>query len=272
MWTIVVLALFAIYLFLIFPALRRHPDRVWMRGLFIAHRGVHNNKQGLPENSLIAFTVAKKLGFCIELDVRLSADGQPFVFHDETLERLCGREGSPEQYTFDELHEMKLSDSDQHIPHLSEVLKLTDGEVPLLIELKCDHRNCKALCRAVDALMQEYNGKYLIESFYPPALLWYRLHRRKVCRGILGDCYFRYEDAKLYQKLAGLLVFNFLARPDFVSYCHKNADVFSRGIVAALGAFPIGWTYTDPSMIASDTYNKAYIFENFIPDGPYREE
>jgi glycerophosphoryl diester phosphodiesterase len=59
-----------------------------MKTLIYAHRGA---SRYVPENSLPAFLLAAEQGADgIELDVRLTADGELAVFHDPTLERLCG--------------------------------------------------------------------------------------------------------------------------------------------------------------------------------------
>lgn len=272
MFPIIFVILFAIYLFLIFPSFRRHPDRAWMEGLFIAHRGVHNQKAGLPENSLLAFTAARKLGFAIELDVRLTADGEVVVFHDDHLQRVCGVEGRVSEMTLSQLQQLRLLGSEQTIPTLQQVLKTVDGEVPLLIEFKCEKNDCRALCKAVDALMREYNGKYLVQSFYPPVLFWYRRHHRRICRGILATNFWAQKNSKFYAKLAALLLFNFVARPDFVSYEARFGDCFARCICAALGAFPIGWTYKSADAVVAEGYNRAFIFEGFLPEKPYRQD
>lgn len=47
-----------------------------------------------PENTLAGLEIAARLGCrAIEFDVMLSVDGQPFLIHDETLERTSGRDG-----------------------------------------------------------------------------------------------------------------------------------------------------------------------------------
>ena len=57
---------------------------------FIAHRGVHLRSTIAGENSLEAIRYARRAGFAtIETDVRLTADGQLVVMHDETLNRTC---------------------------------------------------------------------------------------------------------------------------------------------------------------------------------------
>ena len=58
------------------------------RCLVIGHRGA---VALCPENTLPSFLTARDAGArMIELDVQQSADGALIVFHDETLERLCG--------------------------------------------------------------------------------------------------------------------------------------------------------------------------------------
>jgi glycerophosphoryl diester phosphodiesterase len=53
-----------------------------------AHRGLWDTAK--PENSLTAFDAARAAGIGVELDVRLTADDVPVVFHDAGLERMCG--------------------------------------------------------------------------------------------------------------------------------------------------------------------------------------
>ena len=54
-----------------------------------AHRGLWSAGDAV-ENSLAAFEKACRMGYGVELDVRLSSDGEAMVFHDETLKRLAG--------------------------------------------------------------------------------------------------------------------------------------------------------------------------------------
>ena len=78
--------------FLIAPRMRGKPDRTPLLGVLYAHRGLFDNDTDAPENSLPAFRRAIEAGYGIELDVQLSKDGVPVVFHDASLERMCGVE------------------------------------------------------------------------------------------------------------------------------------------------------------------------------------
>ena len=76
------------------------------RGFFYAHRGLYDNHHGVPENSLPAFRAAAEKGYGVELDVQLSADGQVVVFHDDTLDRICGVHGKVIDYPLEQLQEL----------------------------------------------------------------------------------------------------------------------------------------------------------------------
>ena len=70
----------------------------------VAHRG---GARLWPENTLAAFAGAARLGAdAVELDVRLTADGEVVVFHDEDTERTCGEPGSVEARTLAELRRL----------------------------------------------------------------------------------------------------------------------------------------------------------------------
>lgn len=87
----IVIGIPAFLIFLLAPRLsgrkRVHP----FLGVKWAHRGLHDKKRGIPENSFPAFRAAIEAGDGIELDVHLTKDGQVVVFHDDTFERICGR-------------------------------------------------------------------------------------------------------------------------------------------------------------------------------------
>ena len=66
-----------------------------------AHRGLHGD--GVPENSLEAFRLAKEAGYGVELDIHLLKDGNLAVFHDSKLERITGQAGVIEELTTENL-------------------------------------------------------------------------------------------------------------------------------------------------------------------------
>ena len=203
---IVLLALFLGLLFLAAPAVRRHPDRRVIKGLYIAHRGLHDIDKGTPENSLAAFAAAVARGYAIENDIHVTADGAVVVFHDNNLKRMCGVDVNIEESTLSELRKYTLLGTNEHIPTLKECLDLVDGRVPLLIEFKSQSfENSRKLCEAADEILKDYNGKYFIQSFYPPVLLWYRKNREEIWRGQLSTAF---KGEHISKRLLGFLLFN----------------------------------------------------------------
>jgi glycerophosphoryl diester phosphodiesterase len=124
-----------------------------MRDLFFdvsafayAHRGLWGGQ--VPENSLAAFAAAAKAGVGAELDVRTTRDDRLVVFHDATLERMCGQPERVDELSFRDIRMLKLPDGSP-IPTLEEALEAMVG-LPTLIEIKIDP--------APDGTERNYNG------------------------------------------------------------------------------------------------------------------
>jgi len=252
--------LYLILVFLTAPALRKHPDEAFLRGAKIAHRGLHDDSK--PENSLPAFQNAMDHHYAIEIDIHLTRDGKVVVFHDSKINRMCAANGTIEEMTLKEIKSLRLLNTDCAIPTLEECLETVKGRVPLLIEFKTVD-NTEELCRAADAILSRYHGKYLIQSFYPQVLRWYRKNRKEVCRGQLAT---RITKGPLHRQLLGKMFFNFLARPHFISYSHNYAKGLLWRFSCWLGATAVGWTFrSQEEWNQSEKYFSACIFENFFP-------
>ena len=265
---IAILLIVAIYLFMICPRLFGKPDRTLFFGVHYAHRGLFDNESQAPENSLSAIREAIKEGYGIEFDVQLSKDDVPVVFHDADLKRMCGVDGKVWDYTLEELQKMRLANSDQTIPTLSQVLEEVDGKVPLIVEYKIDRVDTK-VCELGNKLLETYKGTYCIESFHPFAVKWYRQNRPDILRGQLSENFIRDGKKKVTMFLMTYLLTNFMTRPDFIAYRHKDADNISRRICKGLGALLVAWTVRSQA-----EYEKAkkhfdlFIFDSCILKNP----
>lgn len=267
LWIIIVLAaVLLIYLFLIFPSARKHPHKNRYRNLFVAHRGLHNIKKGVPENSLAAFKSAIENGFALEIDIHVTKDNKIVIFHDDDLKRVCNNEGVVEQMTFDELSDFNLLGTDYKIPLLEELLEICDENSLLVIEYKCGPKNYKRLCENADKVLSSYNVPYIMQSFNPLALMWYKNNRKDIFRGQLASNFFKEGRKNLVEIICGFLLLNFLSRPDFISYDIKYPNTLSRRIAVGFGATSAGWTITSQKQLDNcKNDNNIYIFENFIP-------
>ena len=265
----VVIVLALLYLLMVMPRMVHRPDRTPFMGVLYAHRGLHDNASEVPENSMAAFQKAVDAGYGIELDVQLSKDKVPVVFHDFTLKRVCGAEGKVADYTYEELQQFSLCGSGQKIPKFEDFLKLVDGRVPLIIEYKIPG-GLTEVCPVADKLLQDYKGVYCIESFNPLGLLWYRQNRKKVLRGQLADNFIRSgenEFPKLLYFALHHLLFNFLTKPDFIAYnkTYKSSIGFTLN-KTLFGATTFAWTIKSQEQLDDNREDFDYfIFDSFIP-------
>jgi glycerophosphoryl diester phosphodiesterase len=143
----------------------------------IAHRGASRDR---PENTLAAFDEALAQGADgIELDVQVSADGVPVVWHDGTLARAGGgrarveREGLAALRRLDPAHRLDSRFRGLHIPTLEEVLSRYGRRTRLLVELKLPSGSDVARAsRTVIALIRRMRleDDVLLLSFDPEVL------------------------------------------------------------------------------------------------------
>lgn len=106
------------------------------RILIAAHRGGH---LVAPENSraAIAEAIAEKADI-IEIDVRVTADGVPYVMHDSTLDRTTNGAGSNVDVTYAQLRALRLKGSAESPPTLQELLVKSCGKALVDLDMKTD--------------------------------------------------------------------------------------------------------------------------------------
>ena len=267
MWIIItVLALFLLYIFLICPCLRSHPDKNLCKKLYVAHRGLHNIDEGIPENSIKAFENAIKHNVAIEIDIHLTKDSKVVIFHDDNLNRVCGIDGIIEDMTLEQLSKCKLLGTEEKIPTLEQLLEICTDKTVLVIEFKCSPTAYKELCIKANEILSKHNVKYIVQSFNPLAMRWYKLNRKDICRGQLSSNFLRDKSKKPIEILCGFLLFNFFSRPDFISYNYQYKNNISRKICVFLGAISAAWTIKSQNVLTKNLSEyDIFIFEDFLP-------
>lgn len=264
----IIIILVILYLLAIMPRMLHRPDKTPFMGWLYAHRGLHDNETDAPENSMKAFERAVEAGYGIELDVQLTKDRIPVVFHDSTLKRVCGAEGRIGDFTYEELSGLRLCGSQEKIPRLEDFLRMVNGRVPLIVELKLDFMDI-SLCPIADALLRGYPGVYCIESFNPLGLLWYRRNHKEIMRGQLSDAFLQEEGLKgiLYFALEHMLL-NCVTKPDFIAYNHKYYRTLSRQLCKNLyRSLSVAWTIKEPEQLKARRRDfDLFIFDSFIPE------
>lgn len=238
------------------------------KGHYFAHRGLHGG--GVPENSLWAFRLAKEKGYGAEFDVHVLADGELAVIHDHSLLRITGKDVKIENLTVTDLNDYCLEGTEEKIPTFKEVLDVFAEEQPLIIELKATGKNVDKLCSTVAEQLENYKGKYCIESFDPRCVYWFKKHRPEVIRGQLSENYFKNKKSTLafpLKLIMSLLITNFLARPDFSAYRFSDRKHLSNFLCLKLWKMQgVGWTITEEKdIISANKEGIISIFENIEP-------
>lgn len=186
----------------------------------IAHRGYHNNKKGIPENSVLAFKKAIDNKYLIELDVRLTKDQKLVVFHDDNLKRVCGVNKRVKDLTYRELLKYNLFNTTLKVPLFSDVIKLVNGRVPILIETKY-HNRYGVLEKILINELSNYKGLYAIQSFYPMSLLWLKRNTKDIPIGLLSSN-FKNDLNRLKSIIGKTLILDLFFKTDFISYDVKG--------------------------------------------------
>ncbi|MBQ0065921.1 MAG: glycerophosphodiester phosphodiesterase [Firmicutes bacterium] len=244
-------------------------EEVWKQfeKVEIAHRGFFNNKEEYPENSLPAFQRAVDAGFGIELDVQMSKDGKLVVFHDGTLKRMCKDERMLIDLTYDELQQFYLKRSSQKIPLFEDVLKVIDGKVPLIVEIKYEGDSIKTVEKTVE-MMKDYPGLYVMESFDPKVVHWLRKNRPDIIRGQLAEDYMEKEDMNWFTKrILTNFMLNWWTKPDFCAYdFHCREFAIFKQMCKFYHFKKVCWTIKDAVQL--EEAHKVFdvcIFDSFDP-------
>lgn len=265
---IVLIVLFLLWV-LALHCRKNHPMLETLGKFRYAHRGLHNSKNGVPENSMAAFRLAAEHGYGIELDIHLTRDGRLAVIHDNSLLRTAGVDVKVSDLTAEELGRYCLEGTEEKIPFLEEVLPLFEEKAPIIVELKVEN-NAAALAKAACDLLDQYRVDYCMESFHPQAVLWLKKNRPEVCRGQLSQNFLKDQGTGLGRAADFVmthLLTSFLTVPDFIAYNHKHRDRWSLKLARTIwGVQEVSWTIRNPEdMKACEADNCLAIFEQFEP-------
>lgn len=235
----------------------------WLVETPIAHRGYHS--KNVPEDSLLAFQKAIEKGYAIELDVNYLADGTVAVFHDESLARMTGNDGYIKFLHKEDLKALTLKGTKEHIPTLEEVLKLVNGRVPLLIEIKNVHKVGKFEQAVID-ILKNYDGEYAVQSFNPYSLAYFKKHAPNIIRGQLSGS-FKGEKLSFFKKLVlkKMSLNKTVSEPHFINY---EASTLPNRYVKKYKNLPLlAWVIqSKEEYIDVVKYCDNIVFENFDPE------
>jgi glycerophosphoryl diester phosphodiesterase len=213
--------------------------------LWIAHRGA--GKQA-PENTLAAFRIGAQHGYnAFECDVKLSADGVPFLLHDATLDRTSNAQGVAGDKPWAELSRVDAGSwhgrayAGEPLPTLDNIAAFCHASNHALnIEIKptpgIERRTGEVVAREAERLWAGRAAPPLLSSFEPDALEGARSGAPQLPRALLIDTLFEgwFERA---QSLGCIAV--------VANYRLFNADMVARLHAADLWA--LCYTVNDES-------------------------
>ena len=145
--------------------------------MITAHRGASFE---FPENTLLSMRRAVEAGAdMIEFDLRGSADQEPVLLHDETIDRTSNASGKPEEHTLSELKSYNFSYflqgvrretpaySDVTIPTFEEVLAEFRDQVAMNIQVYTkDDRVLAEICRLFKKYDMYDRGYFMVTGEY----------------------------------------------------------------------------------------------------------
>jgi glycerophosphoryl diester phosphodiesterase len=168
----------------------------WPYPLWIAHRGAGKLA---PENTLAAFRLGASHGYrAFECDVKLSADGVPFLLHDATLQRTTSATGLASERPWSALSRLDAGRWHSHkfagepVPSLDTIARycILNG-FALNIEIKPtpghNEETGRVVAQHAAALWADEALKPLLSSFQPDALAAARAAVPSLPRALLLD-------------------------------------------------------------------------------------
>ncbi len=168
----------------------------WPYPKWIAHRGAGTLA---PENTLAAFRLGAQFGYRgFECDVKLSADGVPFLLHDTTLERTSSGQGTAGDHSWSALSQLDAgswhgrSHAGEPLPTLAAVAAyMRRNQFRLDLEIKptpgAETATGTAVAQAVRRLWQGDPVPPLLSSFRPESLLAAQQTAPELPRALLLD-------------------------------------------------------------------------------------
>lgn len=207
----------------------------------IGHRGA---RKEAPENTLAGFQHLRQLGIHhVELDVRLSKDGELMVLHDTTVNRTTQGSGNILDLTADQLEQLDATRPFPHwpmpcgVPRLASVLDQWPELQSIQFEVKtADLAVLTRIVHGLRALIDQYDlsEKALITSSDQRLLALAQRYAHTMQRGFVAERFTRAPlDVCLNHQCSHLVINHHRCSPGIIAQAH------------ALGLIVSTWTVND---------------------------
>lgn len=147
----------------------------------IAHKSL--TSQNFLGNTLAAIQQAANSPVqAIEVDVRLSLDRVPFLFHADRLEELTNGVGAPEEQTWGQLQKVRYQKDGSALVRLQDVFEIIGTKKILFLDVKESGLLNRGFDNAIASLIEQFHAQdtVVVESFNPFFLASMRLRSRDV--------------------------------------------------------------------------------------------
>ena len=239
----------------------------WLIARPLAHRGLHDEQNGIIENTVSAFAAAITGRYGIECDLQISGDGEAMVYHDDALGRLSDGKGRLDAMTAAELKRVPFRATADRMMTLGELCDFVAGRATLLLELKSPLAADRPLAARAAKVLSGYGGQAAVMSFDPAQIADLRAIAPRLTRGIAVRNHAWAEVAATPSRALSALLHSLRARPQFIAYSIANLPALLPTVARNLFGLPLlAWTVrsTDDQRKAA-RYADQMIFEGFRP-------
>ncbi len=211
--------------------------------IVLGHRGFTKNA---PENTIQAGLDALEAGAQgIEIDVKCSLDGVPFVFHDETLNRMMGCSGIISELPLSQIQAMTIKNQGtplcDTIPTLIDFLDAMPSDILINLEMKDFPPRYHGFETQVLDLIRAHQNRlnFVVSSFDPRILMRLRSLNETIPLG-----YLMAPEQSLFLRSGFLMP---MIRPDAI---HPHHSMITQELVEVAhqkGLCVFAWTVNDIS-------------------------
>ena len=224
----------------------------WLKKGIVYHRGKHGGD--IKENTMEAIVRAIDDNLAVEIDVRLSKDNEVVVSHDDSLKRVFNIDKKISELSYDEIRDI----TNGEVPLFEDVLNVVDDRIGLMVEIKSNRVGI--LEERVYDLLKNYRGRYVVVSFNPLSLRYFKKRDPFIIRGQLSYNYKNSKMNKLFKFMLRNMWLNVFSKPHFISYGIEGENVKLLAKYRKKGYFIIGWTYKDEK----DRERLSKVYDNMI--------
>ncbi|HEX5508962.1 MAG TPA: glycerophosphodiester phosphodiesterase family protein [Pseudolabrys sp.] len=236
----------------------------WLTARPLAHRGLHDAKAGVIENTPTSIRAAIDNGYGIELDLQITADGEAVVHHDDELGRLTEGSGRIADMTVAALKAVPFKATGDRLITLRELCALVAGRAVMALELKSRFDGDLRLAAHAAQVLSAYSGPVAVMSFDPDLIEAIRKFAPALTRGIIAERHYDWGKfpPATKRRLAFLLHAN-RTRPQFIAYAVHDLPALAPLIARNIFGIPLlTWTVrSDQDRAVAARYADQIIFE-----------